>query len=243
MSAFNVLPNEILASIFLNIHEAELHTFYNHPDLRRGLQSSSVWNRVCLDLFDNVPISQLQLLHNVALNVKELSWSSALLPDGFFSTEILVGFTNLTFLDISENSSIHQVSFLSKLTKLQDLRVRNNDHIDSEELSHWLPTLDCSLLTLDISGCAQLSKDNIYAILSGLRTLERCSICETQSFEVDEIAHCTEVCPSLRELFFCPVIHFQSSIEWFYISEELHQIRFCAASMEILKEILRDDIP
>lgn len=243
MSTFNVLPNEIIASIFLNIHEAELHTFYNHPDLRRGLQCSSVWNRVSLDIFDSVPISQLQLLHKVAFSVKELSWSSATLPLGFFTTEILVGFTNLTFLDLSENTSVQHLSFLSKLTTLKDLRLRNNDHIESEELTDCLPTLNSSLQTLDIAGCHQLSKENIYTVLSGLGALERCSICDTQSFEVDEIAHCTDVCTSLLELLFCPVIHFESSIEWFYISEERPQLRFCAASMEILSELLKDDLP
>ena len=237
-SLLELLPEEIKQKIFFSLSNRDRIKLYILPGYRNLVCNNVNWERLDLDLLEDIPLELIHVFKEVALKVNYLTWQIGHVWNFRKLSQTVARFRNLVELDVSGNPQIKDIRFLVNLQQLRAISFRCCFKLSSLSLLHVAPQLK-NLTWLDVAHCSQLREWHIDQLVRDTKSLKKLNVCRTVYFTLREISKIEAACKHLAELRFCAFVRLHESDIWNRIvsPDYIGPLKLCEAMFEILSEL------
>ena len=172
-SWLEIIPLEIKQKIFSYLSDSDCVKLCVLPSYKHMVSSQVNWERLDLDLFEELPLELIAVLKEVACQVRFLTWQIGHVWHFRRLSQTVSRFRQLSELDLSGNPQIRSLSFISTLQNLRALCLRCCSNFCAASLTEVVPNVTTYLVWLDVANCKQIHYWHIIQILKNAQSCHR----------------------------------------------------------------------
>ena len=230
------LPHEVQVKVIKYIPVTDWFKVIGIDFLECGLHEKRLWKEINAEEFGELHERLVLLLKKCAYLTETLRLTSTCWQhERYCLKELLTSFSNLRHVDLSGNTSIENITFLSEQNQLESLKLHQCTSIARVPLLSTVLSFK-QLILLDLSECDQIKEKDILRIAKQLKQLKYFNVRDTQSLTAQTVNTVGSRLSGLREFLFCPLVYEQYTVEWVAVYMQHPIMQICPAGLEIILE-------